>query len=474
MKNPVLEPADDTFEVLLRSLLPARVFAPLSDRYLEEPRKRYFGAPALLLTPGSVDEVAAIVKACNQHRVGIVPYGGGTGLVCGQVMPSGPKPVILSLERMKARREVLPQENVLIVEAGMVLANVQAEAEAVGRLFPLALASQGSCQIGGNLATNAGGVQVLRYGNARDLCLGLEAVLPDGSIWHGLSRLRKDNTGYDLRDLLIGAEGSLGLITAASLKMVPRPEETGAAFLAVPGPEAAISLLAAAQSELSGLVNAFELIHRQGLEFLQEKLPQVPLPMAVGPVWMVLLDLGAMRADNMPARLENFLAVAHTDGLITDALIAQNEGQRAAFWTVRETIPEANRLVGSVYSHDISLPVGLVPEFIQRGALIARHFPDLRLNCFGHLGDGNLHYNYFPPVGRDRREFEHLCDDIKSAVYDLVSELGGSVSAEHGIGRMKLNDLVKYGDPVKIKAMQAIKRALDPNGIMNPGATVPV
>ena len=472
MSFPDLNPVTDDFVAKLRVDLPPKTFGELSPRYVEEIRKRYTGIGGVLLKPALTAEVAAIVAACGREKIGIVPYGGGTGLVAGQLMPEGPDPVILSLERMNNLRAVHPAENVLIVEAGMVLADVQAAADAAGRLFALSLASEGTCQIGGNLSTNAGGVSVLRFGNTRDLCLGLEAVLPDGSIWHGLKRLRKDNTGYDLRNLLIGAEGSLGIITAAALKMMPKPDEYHTAYLSVRSPQAALDLLTEAQVQLAGSVSAFELIDRRGLEFLTEKLPQVRLPMPLGPPWMVLLDLGSMMADGMAARLERFLVRATEKELVDDGLIAQNQTQRREFWAVRETIPEANRLIGAVYSHDISVPVGDIPAFIEQGEALAKRFPDLRLNCFGHLGDGNLHYNFFPPKGRKREEYDDIREDIKDAVYQLVSSFGGSISAEHGIGRMKIADLDTYGDPVKIATMRAIKAALDPSGIMNPGAVV--
>ena len=399
-----------------------------------------------------------------------MPLGGGTGLVGGQVMPSGPQPLILSMERMRAIRAIYPRENVVLAEAGCTLAEVQAAAEGVNRLFPLHIASQGSAQIGGNLATNAGGVNVLRYGNARDLCLGLEAVLPDGSIHHGLKRLRKDNTGYDLRHLLIGAEGSLGIITAASLKLFPRPVAEGAAILAVPGPEAALDLLALAQDRLAGMVSAFELIHRQGLDFLRETLPDVRQPFATPPEWMVLIDIGLPEGMDPQAAL---MALAETAGdLVTDGVIAQSEAQRAEFWALREAIPAGNRKIGAVSSHDISLPLSAIPEFISTAGPALAAIGSFRVNCFGHLGDGNLHYNVFPMPGHARADHDHQREAIKTCVHDIVHAMGGSVSAEHGIGRLKTGDLERYGDPAKLAAMRAIKAALDPLGVCNPGAVL--
>ncbi|MDZ4134367.1 MAG: FAD-binding oxidoreductase, partial [Paracoccaceae bacterium] len=361
--------------------------------HLTEPRGRWPGQGAAVALPTTVDEVATVIRACAKARVGVVPFGGGTGLVGGQIMASGPLPLILSLERMARLRAVYPDENVIIAEAGAILADVQAAAEAEGRLFALSLASQGSCRIGGNLSSNAGGVNVLRYGNARDLCLGLEAVLPDGSVWHGLKRLRKDNTGYDLRNLLIGAEGTLGVITAASLKLFTRPAAEGAAFFVVPSPEAALALLALAGRRFGGLISAFELINRMGLDFLSETMPQVRQPFARPPEWMVLIDLGLPDGIDPGLALAALYAEAEAAGLVQDGVIASSQAQRAAFWTLRESLPEANRRIGAISSHDISLPLGVIAEFLTRAGPALTVLGDFRINCFGHLGDGNLHYN---------------------------------------------------------------------------------
>lgn len=468
----MLNPVCDAFEAKLRAALPARAVKMAEPRYLEEPRGRYEARAGLLALPETTQQVAEIVRHANAARVGLVPYGGGTGLVGGQVAPDGPAPLIVSLERMNAIRAVHPQENVLIAEAGVILADVQAVAQEVDRLFPLSLAAEGTARIGGNLATNAGGVNVLRYGNTRDLCLGLEAVLPDGSIWNGLSRLRKDNTGYDLRNLLIGAEGSLGIITAASLKLSPRPAAEGTAFMVVESPEAAISLLSAARSQLGDGVSAFELIHRQGLDFLRECLPDIRRPFPQNPEWCVLIEVGLASGLDPQAALEVLFETGMGAGWVTDGLIAQSVGQRRDFWSVREHIPEANRRIGSVSSHDISVPISAVPEFIARAGEVVAGLGPFRVNCFGHLGDGNLHYNVFPDAGKTRADYLQERDLVKSAIHDLVHAHEGSVSAEHGIGRLKTGDLEKYGDPAKLAAMRAIKAALDPNGIMNPGAVL--
>jgi FAD/FMN-containing dehydrogenase len=467
-----LNPADPAFEARLRNALGPDVLRPLEPRYLEEPRGRHRGQGGLLALPRDVEEVAALVRLAGEARVGVLPYGGGTGLVGGQVAPEGPAPLILSLERMNRIRAVHPAENVIVAEAGAVLADVQAAAEAAERLFPLSLASEGTARIGGNLATNAGGTGVLRYGNARDLCLGLEAVLPDGQVWHGLTRLRKNNTGYDLRHLLIGAEGTLGVITAAALKLFPRPERMGTALMAVKSPAAALTLLGHARTRLGEMVSAFELIHRQGMAFLAEKLPQVRLPFAEPPEWSVLVDIGTSGGLDADAALEALFADGLEAGLVTDGLIAQNRQQAAEFWQVRETIPEANRLVGAVSSHDISVPLEALATFIARAGEVVAGFGNFRINCFGHVGDGNLHYNVFPMPGVPRSAHDNEREAIKHAVHDLVHEMGGSVSAEHGIGRLKVGDLERYGDPAKMSAMRAIKAALDPAGIMNPGAVL--
>ncbi|KRS11447.1 2-hydroxyacid dehydrogenase [Roseovarius atlanticus] len=469
-----LNSVTEDFIAHLRGVLPEAAFREVMPSYLEEPRGRWKGRAGVLIAPGSTEEVATLVRACAEASVPVVPYGGGTGLVGGQLSPEGPVPVLLSLERMRAVRGVWPEENVMVVEAGAILQDIHAEADAVDRLFPLSLAAKGSARIGGNLATNAGGVNVLRYGNARDLCLGLEAVLPDGTIWHGLKRLRKDNTGYDLRNLLIGSEGTLGVITAAALKLFPKPAGEGTALMVVESPEAALSLLSMARDHMGEGVSAFELMHRAGLDFLAETMPDMRLPFAEPPEWFVLIDIGLAKGLDPAEALEALFVEAAEAGLVSDGMIAQSEAQRQAFWEVRETIPEANRRIGSISSHDISLPLSAVPGFIDKGNAALRELGPFRINCFGHLGDGNLHYNVFPPKGETRDGYTGQRDAIKRLVHDLVHDMDGSVSAEHGIGRLKVDDLERYGDPAKLAAMRAIKAALDPKGILNPGAILKV
>jgi FAD/FMN-containing dehydrogenase len=456
----------------LAALLPADTLRSPEPRYLTEPRGLWEGRAAVVALPRSVEEVAILLRECHAASVPVIPMGGGTGLVGGQLAPDGPAPVILSLERMRAVRDVFPEENVMIIEAGATLLEAQMAAEAAGRLFPLSLASEGSARIGGVLATNAGGVNVLRYGNMRDLCLGLEAVMPDGTIWHGLKRLRKDNTGYDLRNLLIGAEGTLGVITAASLKLAPIPAGVGTALFVVESPRAALDLLAMAQARLGGLVSAFEIMGKMGLDFLAETMPEIRQPFAERPDWTVLVDLGLPAGLNPQEALEALFEEAAEAGLVSDGVIAQSEGQRKDFWSIRENIPTANRKIGAICSHDISLPLGLVADFIDHAGPALAELGDWRINCFGHLGDGNLHYNIFPVAGQSRAQHKNAHDAIKACVHDLVHERGGSVSAEHGIGRLKVADLETYGDPTKLAAMRAIKAALDPKGIMNPGAVL--
>lgn len=468
-----LHPVSEALIAQLSQRLPAKLFRNAEPRYLEEPRGRFFAKSGMVALPETVEHVATIVRACNEARVGIVPFSGGTGLVGGQVKSEGIAPLILSLEKMNHVRDVFPEENVMIAEAGVILADIQSAAEAHNRLFPLSLASEGSARIGGNLSTNAGGVNVLRYGNTRDLCLGLEAVLPNGEIWNGLSRLRKDNTGYDLKNLFIGAEGSLGIVTAASLKLFARPAQYGCAMMVVPSPAAALSLLSLARDQMAEGISAFELMHRQSLDFLSEVLPDVRQPFADKPEWMVLIDVGLSQGQNPPAALEILFAKAFETGLVSDGIIAQSESQRSDFWTVRERIPDANRLIGSISSHDISIPISRIGAFIGAGAREIAKIGEFRINCFGHLGDGNLHYNIFPPKGRVRNDYDAQRGAVKAAVHDLVHRFDGSFSAEHGVGRLKTDDLTKYGDPTKLSVMRAIKQVLDPNGIMNPGAVFP-
>ncbi|WP_424929626.1 FAD-binding oxidoreductase [Amaricoccus tamworthensis] len=471
--RPEHAPADaETLEKLEQVLGPGGV-REVEPRYLEEPRGRHHGRAGAVLRPSNAENLAKAVKICSDARVAMVARSGGTGLVGGQVMETGPEPVLISFERMNTIREVDPRDNIIVAEAGVVLSDVHDAATDVDRLFPLALASQGTACIGGLLATNAGGVNVLRYGNARDLCLGIECVMADGTVHHGLGGLVKDNMGYDLRHLMIGSEGTLGLITAAVLRLHPVPRETVTGWIAVGSPDEALELLNLMRGSLGGSISAFELIHRQGLDFLREKMPDVPIPPDFDSEWLVLTEAadgqGAMVEERFMATLE----AAFEEGAASDGLIAQSGTQREAFWNVRESIPEANRLVGAVASHDVSLKASRIAEFIGKArSLLEDLNPDLRLNCFGHLGDGNLHFNIYGPKGANRKDYDRYREPATQLVHETVHEFGGSVSAEHGVGRLKVADLERYGDPAKLKAMRALKQALDPLGILNPGAVL--
>ncbi len=465
-----LQPATPAFLDTLRHHVAPSAFREAEEHHLTEPRGRFRGI-GLLLAPGSTEEVAAILRACWDARVPVVPQSGGTGLVGGQLLSEGAAPVILSLARMDKVRAVYPSENVLVAEAGMILADVHEAAGKAGRLFPLSLASEGSARIGGLLATNAGGTAVLRYGNARALCLGVEAVTAQGEVWHGLSRLRKDNAGYDVRDLLIGSEGTLGVITAAALRLVQPPAQVGVALFAVPSPQAALELLAVAQGHYGDAVQGFELMGRMGFVFLEEtnlgRSPLSPLP-----EWSVLVELGLPEGIPPGEALERLFEEGSDRGLVADGVLATSEAQGAALWELRERIPEANRRVGSVSSHDISLPLSEIPPFIPEAEAALATLGPFRVNCFGHLGDGNLHFNVFAPRGVARTEFDAVRGRVKELVHDLVHARGGSVAAEHGVGRLKVGDLERYGDPVKLSMMRAVKQALDPRGILNPGAVL--
>lgn len=468
----MLTPCDDAFLARLADILPPGILRDAEPRHLEEPRALWRGRPGPVAMPRDAGQVAAIVRAAAAARVAVVPWSGGTGLVAGQVMPEGPLPLLVSLERMDRVRAVYPEENVLVAEAGVTLLAAQQAAGAASRLYPLSLASEGTSTVGGTLSTNAGGVQVLRYGNARDLCLGVEAVLPDGSVWHGLRRLRKDNTGYDLRGLLVGAEGTLGIITAASLKLFPRPARHGTALLVVPSPRAALALLALAGDRLGTAVTAFELISGTGLRFQRQVLPDLRQPFAEPPDWTVLVDLGTEADRDPESLLTHLFAEAFAAGLSTDGVVASSEAQRQRFWAIRESMNETNRRIGAVLSNDISVPLGLIPDFIEAATAAIAEVGPFRINCFGHLGDGNLHFNLFPEEGGTRAAYAAARAPLMRLVNDLVAAHEGSFSAEHGVGRAKVGELERYADPAKLAAMREIKAALDPAGIMNPGAVL--
>ena len=434
-------------------------------------RKRFRGRALAVVRAGSTDEVAQVVRACAAHGVGIVTQGGNTGLVGASVPDESGTQVLLNLSRMNRIRAIDAANLTMTADAGCVLQTLQEAAAAHGLLFPLSLAAEGSCSIGGNLATNAGGTQVLRYGNARDLCLGLEVVTAAGEVWHGLSSLRKDNTGYDLRDLFIGSEGTLGVITAATLKLYPQPAAITTALAAVPSLAAAVELLQLAQARLGPALTGFEVMQRHALALVRQHFPQLAQPLAPAE-WTVLLEQSDSESElHAQAGFEALLETALQRELISDAAVARNLDQAGAMWQLREAIPLAQSAQGPNIKHDIALPVSAIPAFVAAtdAALLAA-FAGVRLVNFGHLGDGNLHYNVQAPASGDAAAFVRDCEPaVNALVFDAVMAHGGSISAEHGIGASKRDALATRKSPVALQMMRAIKQALDPQGLMNPG-----
>jgi FAD/FMN-containing dehydrogenase len=431
------------------------------------------GRAPLLLRPADTAEVAALLELCYAHEVPVVPQGGNTGLVGAGVPDDSGRMAVLSLSRLNRIREVDPLNDTITAEAGCVLEAVQNAAAEVGRLFPLSLGAQGSCQIGGNMASNAGGVNVLRYGMARALVLGLEVVLADGRIWDGLRSLRKDNTGYDLKQLFIGAEGTLGVITAAVLRLVPRPRELQTAWLAVPSPQAAVELLALFRERLGETVSSFELLAGGCVELVLQYLPGARAPLARPAPWYVLAEVAWSLAEGLGAQLEQVLEEAMRRGLIQDGAIAASEAQRKALWALRENPTEAMAHEGVVLRHDIAVPVSRVPDLIERAATeLERAVPGVRIMPFGHVGDGNIHYNLLQPRDMAGEAFYARRDEVQRMVFDVVEALDGSISAEHGIGRLKRAELAVRKSPVELALMRQLKATLDPKGILNPGAVI--
>ena len=431
-------------------------------------RGRFSGQPLCVVRPAHAEEVATVVRTCQEAGIAVVPQGGNTGL-CGGATPIRGEAVV-SLTRLNHIRAIDTDNNTMTVEAGCTLAAVQAAAEQAGRLFPLSLAAEGTATIGGNLSTNAGGVQVLRYGNARELCLGLEVVLPDGRVWNGLRGLRKDNTGYDMKHLFIGAEGTLGLITAAVLKLFSRPRSVATAWATVPSPAAAVALLTRLREKIGGRVTAFELIGRPALDLVLLHIPGSRDPLPERSPWQVLIELSDTMETDLAVPLEEVLFAAVAASEAGDAAIARSESQTQALWALRENIAEAQKIEGLSIKHDISLPVSRIPEFIARcDAALTENFPGVRIVCFGHLGDGNLHYNQSQPAGQENAAFIAQSAAVNRIVHDLVHELDGSISAEHGLGQLKREEILRYKSTVEMDMMRAIKRAFDPQGLMNPG-----
>jgi FAD/FMN-containing dehydrogenase len=434
--------------------------------YYTDWRHVFAGAGLAVVRPGNTEEVARVVALCAAEGIAIVPQAGNTGLVGGSI-PTG-KEIVISVARMNRIRSLDPLNDTMTVEAGCVLQNLQQAADEAGRLFPLSLAAEGSCQIGGNLSTNAGGVGVLRYGNARDLVLGLEVVLPDGRVWNGLRALRKDNTGYDLKHLFIGAEGTMGIITAAVLKLFPKPSATATAWIAVENPQKAVELLAALRGLMGDRLTAFELISRVCLDAVLRWKPSIPDPLRERHPWYVLADLtDGGKQEELAARVEAAFIECTERGILTDVALAQSEGQARALWSIRETIPEAQF---TNVKHDVSVPVSSIPRMIEEGlAELQKAFPGLVGYIFGHIGDGNLHYNIGMADEAGTLALMEQKKAVNEIVYSVVGKLGGSISAEHGVGQQKREAIRSRKSPVEMELMQRIKDALDPKGLMNPG-----
>ena len=437
--------------------------------HLIESRDLYHGLSDLVLKPDSVGQVSAILRLASDTGTPIVPQGGNTGHVGGQIPDRSGNSVVLSLSRMNRIRDLDPVGNTVTVEAGVVLKRLQEAADGVDRFFPLSLGAEGSCQIGGNLSSNAGGTAVLAYGNTRDLCLGLEVVLPTGEVMHGLKRLRKDNTGCDLRDLFIGAEGTLGIITAATLKLFPRPRGRSVAFIGTRSPDHALQLLSRAKA--SGTLTGFELIARVGMEFAVRHIEGARDPLEAPHAWYVLAEFSSSRSDEDAGdAMELFLGAALEGGEADDAVIAQSGQQAAAFWRLREELSWAQKPEGGSIKHDISVPVAAIPAFINEAdAAVDALIPGVRFCTFGHMGDGNLHYNISQPIGADKAAYLARWHEVNALVHDIVGKHDGSISAEHGIGQLKRGELARFKDPVALDLMRRIKNSFDPAGIMNPG-----
>lgn len=445
-----------------------------TSSYLGDWRGRYAGRALAVVRPGTVEQLASVVTLCAQRGIGIVPQGGNTGLVGGGTPLADGNEIVLSLSRLNRIRDLDVANDTITVEAGCVLQAVQEAADRAGRLFPLSLASQGSCEIGGNLSTNAGGVHVVRYGNMRDLVLGLEVVLPDGRIWNGLRGLRKDNTGYDLKQLFIGAEGTLGVITAAVLKLFPQPRTRVVAWLAVETPQRAVDVLTDMRSRFGERVCAFELIGRPALELVLRHIPGSRDPLSQISPWYVLVELSDTLEDfDLGGALEISFGALMEAGAVQDVVIAQSRAQAAALWAMRENISEAQKIEGISIKHDISVPVSRVPRFVASAeAAVRSAFPDLRIVVFGHLGDGNLHYNLSKSDAVSNTEFIAQTPAVNRIVHDLANDLGGSISAEHGLGQLKREEIRRYKSALELELMQRIRGVIDPAGTMNRGKLI--
>jgi FAD/FMN-containing dehydrogenase len=460
----------DRFEAIVGSAHAVRLEAEIAP-YVHELRGLYPGRTPLVLKPGSVDEVSRILRLATETGTPVVPQGGNTGLVGGQVPHGSGNEVVVSLSRLNRIREVDPLSNTITVEAGVVLETLHQTADAADRLFPLSLASQGSCQIGGNLSSNAGGTAVLAYGNTRELCLGVEVVLPSGEVLDDLRKLKKDNTGYDLKNLFVGAEGTLGIITAAVMKLFPKPRGREVGWVGLKSPEDALALFGLATERAGNGLTAFELIGKTPLEFVMKYTPGAVAPLQAEWPWNVLVEISSGRSsEDARSLIEEILTAGLETGLAGDAVIAASLAQADAFWALRENLSDAQKPEGASIKHDISVPVASIPLFIARAAdAVASVGPTARVVCFGHMGDGNLHYNVSQPVGGDGKAYLGLYRAMNKAVHDVVREMNGSISAEHGIGQLKRDELLATAPPIAIDLMRRIKTAFDPAGIMNPG-----
>ena len=439
--------------------------------YLTEWRDLYQGVTPMVLRPGSTEEVSAVMTYAYQNDLKVVPQGGNTGLVGGQIPQETGDEIVLSLSRLNKVRAVDPAGFTITAEAGVVLETLQNEAENVDRLFPLALGAQGSCQIGGNISTTAGGTAVLAYGNTRDLVLGLEVVLPTGEIWNGLRTLRKDNTGYDLKQLFIGGEGTLGIITAAALKLFPRPKKLEAAFVGLPDPHAALKLFTLAKAQAGPVLTGFEIMPRVGVEFCLRHLEGARDPLEGEHAWYVLMELSS-GSEAFPVRdlMESILGEAFEEGLVEDAAFAQNLTQVQDFWHIRHGMSEVQKPEGGSIKHDVSVPVASIPDFLDKAMAAVEDFvPGCRPVPFGHIGDGNIHFNVSQPVGADKEDYLAKWDEMNTIVHGIVGEFGGSISAEHGIGRLKRDLLKDVKQGIELDLMKRIKDAFDPKGLLNPG-----
>ena len=438
------------------------------EPYLVEMRDLYHGQTPVVLRPRSADEVAALLKLANETKTAVVPQGGNTGLVGGQIPFSGE--IVLSLTRLDKIREVDAVSNTMTVEAGVTLQRAREAAAAADRLYPQLLPSEGTCTIGGNLSTNAGGVAAIAHGIARSHALGLEVVLANGRVLHDLNKLKKDNTGYDLKNLFIGAEGTLGIITAAVLRLVPRPRSVETAFAGVPSPQAAIDLLGIASERTSGGVTSFEMMARAGVDAVVKHDAMSRQPLATPYPWYVLIELSSQARSGLRAVMEEILSEGHDKGVVLDATIAHSLEQSKAFWRIREMFGEVQRHIGASIKHDVSVPVAAIPAFIEEvNAAVTKFIPGCQPLPFGHVGDGNIHYNVTQPPGADKEKFLARWDEVNAVVFAVVKKFGGSISAEHGVGVMKRDILPRYKDPVALDLMRGLKRMLDPNGILNPG-----